>query len=66
MNCRVTWEIISTGNFTLEFTKECGCYIGFKQSRPYQKNTELFDFDLGAEDMDLINALDRNEKDDWY
>lgn len=27
---------------------------------------ELLDFELIEEEMDLINALDRNEKHDWY
>ena len=31
-----------------------------------KENTELFDFELTEEEMDLINALDRNEKHDWY
>lgn len=31
-----------------------------------KENTELFDFELTAEEMGLINALDRNEKHDWY
>lgn len=31
-----------------------------------KENTELFDFELTNEEMDLINALDRNEKHDWY
>ena len=31
-----------------------------------QENTELYDFELSDEEMDKINALDRNEKHDWY
>ena len=31
-----------------------------------QENTELFDFELTEEEMERINALDRNEKHDWY
>ena len=31
-----------------------------------RENTELFDFELSGEEMDRINALDRNEKHDWY
>lgn len=31
-----------------------------------QENTELFDFELTEEEMEHINALDRNEKHDWY
>lgn len=31
-----------------------------------QENTELYDFELLEEEMRQINALDRNEKQDWY
>ena len=31
-----------------------------------QENTELFDFELTEDEMTQINALDRNEKHDWY
>ena len=31
-----------------------------------QENTELYDFELTDEEMARINALDRNEKHDWY
>ena len=31
-----------------------------------QENTELFDFELTAAEMAQLNALDRNEKHDWY
>ena len=31
-----------------------------------QKNSELYDFELTDEEMERINALDRNEKHDWY
>jgi len=31
-----------------------------------RENTELFDFHLTDEEMAKINALDRNEKHDWY
>lgn len=31
-----------------------------------QENTELYDFELTDEEMNKINALDRNEKHDWY
>lgn len=31
-----------------------------------QENTELFDFALTDSEMERINALDRNEKHDWY
>lgn len=31
-----------------------------------RENLDLFDFELTSEDMVRINALDRNEKHDWY
>ena len=31
-----------------------------------KENTELFDFELSDEEMEKINALNRNEKHDWY
>lgn len=31
-----------------------------------KENTEIYDFELSKEEMDKINALDRNEKHDWY
>lgn len=31
-----------------------------------KENLDIFDFELTREEMDSINALDRNEKHDWY
>ena len=31
-----------------------------------KENTELFDFELTEDEMEQINALDRDEKHDWY
>lgn len=31
-----------------------------------KENTELYDFELSEDEMNRINALDRNEKHDWY
>ncbi len=31
-----------------------------------KENTQLFDFELTAKEMEQINSLDRNEKHDWY
>lgn len=31
-----------------------------------KENTQLYDFELSQEEMERINALDRNEKHDWY
>ena len=39
---------------------------GSSNSDHIQENTELYDFELSDEEMEKINALDRNEKHDWY
>ena len=31
-----------------------------------KENTDIYDFELTDDEMDRINALDRNEKHDWY
>ncbi|MCM1050102.1 MAG: aldo/keto reductase [Clostridiales bacterium] len=39
---------------------------GSSNPKHIQENTELFDFELSEDEMERINALDRNEKHDWY
>lgn len=39
---------------------------GSSNPKHIQDNTELFNFELTDQDMRRINALDRNEKHDWY
>ena len=39
---------------------------GSSNPKHIQENTELYDFELSTEEMSQINALDRNEKHDWY
>ena len=39
---------------------------GSSNPKHIQENTELYDFELSQEEMEKINALDRNEKHDWY
>lgn len=39
---------------------------GSSNPKHIQENTLLFDFELTDEEMKRINALDRNEKHDWY
>lgn len=39
---------------------------GSSNSEHIQENTELYDFELTDDEMSQINALDRNEKHDWY
>ncbi len=51
----------------MEFTKGGVVVIpGSSNPAHIQENTELFDFELTEEEMQKINALDRNEKHDWY
>lgn len=39
---------------------------GSSNSEHIRENTELFDFELTDEEMNLIKTLNRNEKHDWY
>ena len=39
---------------------------GSSNSGHIQENTELYDFELSEDEMQQINALDKNEKHDWY
>lgn len=39
---------------------------GSSDPDPQRENISLFDFELPAEERAAINALDRNEKHDWY
>ena len=38
----------------------------FRQSEHIRENIALFDFELSAEEMKRIAALDKREKHDWY
>ena len=31
-----------------------------------KENTDIYGFELSSDEMKRINALDRNEKHDWY
>lgn len=58
----------SSAQIILRWNLQKGVVVIPGSSNPdhIQENTELFDFELTAEEMDRINALDRNEKHDWY
>lgn len=58
----------SSAQVILRWNLQKGVVVILGSSNPdhIKENTELFDFELTEEEMDLINALDRNEKHDWY
>lgn len=58
----------SAAQVILRWNLQKGVVVIPSSSNPdhIKENTEIFDFELTEEEMDLINALDRNEKHDWY
>lgn len=58
----------STAQVILRWNLQKGVVVIPGSSNPahIQENTELFDFELTAEEMAQLKALDRNEKHDWY
>ena len=46
--------------------KGVGVIPGSSNPDHIQENMELYDFELTDEEMEKINALDRDEKHDWY
>ncbi|GFI61296.1 glyoxal reductase [Clostridiales bacterium] len=58
----------SSAQIILRWNLQKGVVVIPGSSNPdhIQENTELFDFELTKEEMNRINALDRNEKHDWY
>lgn len=58
----------SSAQIILRWNLQKGVVVIPGSSNPahIQENTELFDFELTKEEMQKINALDRNEKHDWY
>lgn len=59
---------VSSAQVILRWNLQKGVVVIPGSSNPdhIQENTELYDFELTAEEMTRINALDRNEKHDWY
>ena len=58
----------SSAQIILRWNLQKGVVVIPGSSNPahIQENTELFDFELTEEEVQKINALDRNEKHDWY
>lgn len=59
---------VSSAQVILRWNLQKGVVVIPGSSDPdhIKENTELFDFELTDEEMKRINALDRNEKHDWY
>lgn len=58
----------SSAQIILRWNLQKGVVVIPGSSNPdhIKENTELYDFELSENEMDRINALDRNEKHDWY
>jgi diketogulonate reductase-like aldo/keto reductase/flavodoxin len=58
----------SSAQIILRWNLQKGVVVIPGSSNPehIQENTELYDFELTDDEMNQINALDRNEKHDWY
>ena len=59
---------VSSAQVILRWNLQKGVAVIPGSSNPdhIKENTELYDFSLTDEEMARINALDRNEKHDWY
>ena len=59
---------ISSAQVILRWNLQKGVVVIPGSSNPdhIKENTEIYHFELTEEEMDRINALDRNEKHDWY
>lgn len=59
---------VSSAQVILRWNLQKGVVVIPGSSNPdhIQENTELYHFELSQEEMEQINALDRNEKHDWY
>lgn len=59
---------VSSAQVILRWNLQKGVVVIPGSSNPdhIQENTELYHFFLTAEEMSQINALDKNEKHDWY
>lgn len=59
---------VSSAQVILRWNLQKGVVVIPGSSNPehIQENTELYDFELSEEEMQQINALDRNEKHAWY
>lgn len=59
---------VSSAQVILRWNLQKGVVVIPGSSNPdhIKENTELYHFELTDEEMEKINALDRNEKHDWY
>ena len=59
---------VSPAQVILRWNLQKGVVVIPGSSNPdhIKENTELYDFALTDAEMEKINALDRNEKHDWY
>ncbi|MCD8149360.1 MAG: aldo/keto reductase [Clostridiales bacterium] len=59
---------VSSAQVILRWNLQKGVVVILGSSDPehIRENLDLFDFELTDEEMEQINALDRNEKHDWY
>ena len=59
---------VSAAQMILRWNLQKGVVVILGSSNPDHilENTQLYHFELSEEDMQRINALDRNEKHDWY
>ena len=59
---------VSAAQVILRWNLQKGVVVIPGSSNPehIKENTEIYDFELTNDQMDRINALDRNEKHDWY
>lgn len=59
---------VSSAQVILRWNLQKGVVVIPGSSNPdhIRKNLDLFHFELGDEEMERINALDRGEKHDWY
>ena len=59
---------VSSAQVILRWNLQKGVVVIPGSSNPehIKENTELYDFELTIDEMNRINALDRNEKHDWY
>ncbi len=59
---------VSSAQIILRWNLQKGVAVIPGSSNPahIKENTELYEFSLTDEEMEKINALDRNEKHDWY
>ena len=59
---------VSSAQVILRWNLQKGVVVIPGSSNPehIKENTQLYHFELSADEMNKINALDRNEKHDWY